>query len=104
MKNLKEILQALKTTFSKIFNSRKILVLPLIGLLLFIRSKLALAKSPAESIIRTSLSEFLDKVSHGSISKVVIKPRSIFYLDNKNALFKTAHNLFPKSELFSKLM
>jgi hypothetical protein len=63
MKNIKEILQALKTTFSKIFTSRKILLLPLIGLLIFLRKKLALANSHAKSIVRTSLSEFLGKVS-----------------------------------------
>jgi hypothetical protein len=104
MKNIKEILQAIKTTFSKIFTSQKILLLPLIGLLLFLRKKLALANSHANSVTLASLSAFLGQVSAGTVTTAIVKPGSIFYLDNKKALFKTSHNLFPKSELFSKLM
>lgn len=72
MKHLKTIIHVFKLTFNKIISSPKYYALPLLALVLFIR-KVLISTPAADVIIRTSLSDFLNKLDTGSVTKVLVK-------------------------------
>lgn len=96
MKHLKTILEVFKLTYHKILASPKYYALPLLALLVILR-KLVTNNAAADKIIRTGLSDFLDKLKSGDVTKVFLKRNKLFFFDKSNSLFQTTHYLFPKT-------
>ncbi len=103
MKHLKTILQVCKFTYHKLLSSPKFYALPLLALVLLLK-KLLLTNSTADKIIRINLSDFINKLNTGVVSKVLVKPNKLLFIDKANSVYQTSHNLFPKTELFDRLM
>lgn len=96
MKNLKAILEVFKLTFHKIISSPKYYALPLIAVIIFLK-KVLMTSPTTDAIIGTSLSDFLNKLNAGSITKVLVKQNKVYFMDKAQTIYQASHNLFPKT-------